>query len=72
VNYRVRARICYHCGKEIDEELRCKQCNLTFCGEHLPPEAHNCIALSKDFKVKKKGEKAKKLGPEEFDSLRSL
>ena len=45
--------ICYHCGKEIDEQQRCPLCNLTFCEEHMPPEQHNCIALSKDFKVKK-------------------
>lgn len=45
--------ICYHCGKELDEQKRCKLCNLTFCDEHLAPEAHNCIALSRDFKVKK-------------------
>ncbi len=49
--------ICYHCGKELEENTRCKLCNLTFCSEHMPPEAHNCIAFSKDFKVKKPTEK---------------
>jgi hypothetical protein len=29
--------ICYHCGKELEEQTRCKQCNLTFCSEYLPP-----------------------------------
>lgn len=52
--------ICYHCGKELEEQERCKYCNLTFCSEHMPQEAHNCIALSKDFKVKKGQEKVQK------------
>ncbi|MCX6648787.1 MAG: CAP domain-containing protein [Candidatus Bathyarchaeota archaeon] len=59
--------ICYHCGKELDEQTRCKSCNLTFCSEHLPPEAHNCIALSKDFKVKKGQEKTQKQASENVD-----
>ncbi len=52
--------ICYHCGKELEEQERCELCNLSFCSEHMPPEAHNCIALSKDFKVKKGQEKTQK------------
>jgi len=61
--------ICYHCGKELEEQTRCKQCNLTFCSEHLPPEAHNCIALSRDFKVKKANEKIQKQASENVDVL---
>jgi hypothetical protein len=60
--------ICYHCGKELDEQKRCKLCNLTFCDEHLAPEAHNCIALSKDFKVKKGKEKPQPEPAGEFES----
>jgi len=60
--------ICYHCGKELDEQKRCKLCNLTFCDEHLAPEAHNCIALSKDFKVKK-GKEAPKPQPVEESEI---
>ena len=61
--------ICYHCGKELEEQSRCKQCNLTFCSEHLAPEAHNCIALSKDFKVKKGQEKVQKQASENIDII---
>jgi len=61
--------ICYYCGKELEEQARCKLCNLTFCSEHLPPEAHNCIALSKDFKVKKAQEKIQKQASENVDIL---
>lgn len=38
--------LCYHCGKDVDEPYRCPHCNLTFCDEHAPQKAHNCIALS--------------------------
>ncbi len=41
--------ICYHCGKEIDPPKRCPHCNLSFCDEHLPQKAHNCIALSRNL-----------------------
>lgn len=41
--------ICYHCGKEVDPPVRCPYCNLTFCDEHLPQKAHNCIALSSNL-----------------------
>jgi uncharacterized protein YkwD len=41
--------ICYHCGKEVDPLTRCPYCNLTFCEEHLPQKAHNCIALSSNL-----------------------
>jgi|WetSurMetagenome_2_1015567.scaffolds.fasta_scaffold119317_1 hypothetical protein len=61
--------ICYHCGKELDEKKRCKLCNLTFCDEHLAPEAHSCIALSKDFKVKKGKEAPQPQHNEEIESV---
>jgi predicted nucleic acid binding AN1-type Zn finger protein len=38
--------ICYHCGKELDELLRCPYCNLSFCEDHIQQRAHNCFALS--------------------------
>jgi hypothetical protein len=60
--------ICYHCGKELDEQKRCKLCNLTFCDEHIAPEAHNCIALSKDFKVKKGKEAPQPQPAEELEA----
>lgn len=41
--------ICYHCGKEVNPPLRCPHCNLSFCEEHLPQKAHNCIALSNNI-----------------------
>ncbi len=41
--------ICYYCGKEVDPPTRCPHCNLTFCEEHLPQKAHNCIALSNNL-----------------------
>ncbi len=42
--------ICYHCGKEIDEPLRCPHCNLSFCEDHIRQRDHNCIALSGKLK----------------------
>jgi len=41
--------ICYHCGKEVEPPVRCPHCNLTFCPEHMPQKAHNCIALSNNL-----------------------
>jgi len=61
--------ICYHCGKEVEEQKRCKLCNLTFCEEHLAPDAHHCIALSKDFKVKKGKETPQPQPSEEFEAV---
>ena len=43
--------ICYHCGKEIDEPLRCPYCNLSFCEDHIQQRDHNCIALSGKLKT---------------------
>lgn len=37
--------LCYHCGRDVEHPKRCRHCNLTFCEEHLPPEAHRCLGF---------------------------
>ena len=46
--------LCYFCGREYEETYQCPYCNLRFCGEHIKPEEHNCIAYKEtsEFQVK--------------------
>ncbi|MFH2112694.1 MAG: CAP domain-containing protein [Candidatus Bathyarchaeota archaeon] len=43
--------ICYHCGRELEQPIRCPHCNLSFCEDHIQQRAHNCIALSNRMKT---------------------
>ena len=43
--------LCYHCGKELENPLRCPHCNLTFCEDHITQRDHKCIAMSAKIKT---------------------
>ena len=39
--------VCYRCGRRLYAAARCPHCGLTFCEEHMDPEAHMCLAFAK-------------------------
>ena len=45
--------LCYYCGKETSNPIKCPYCGLKFCDEHLDPTAHNCIMYEETSSFKR-------------------
>lgn len=56
--------LCYYCGKE-EETNSCPHCGISYCKDHLDPEAHKCMVYKKTRLSKDKASPSRKVPAKE-------